>query len=78
MFLYKIQVLPLGSILGHGRYKDELIQALSGWDISEGVTSTLEKRFDQSTRLGVCHLIPIGLFHDDQVLWQGLKARVGQ
>ena len=42
------------------------------------LTGTLEKGFDQSTCLGVCHLIPMGLFHDDQVLWQGLKARVGQ
>ena len=29
VFLYKIWVSPLGSILGHGRYKDELIRALS-------------------------------------------------
>jgi len=34
MFLYKIQVSPLESILGHGRYKDELIQALSQGGIS--------------------------------------------
>jgi len=34
MFLYKIQVSPLGSILGHGRYKDELIRALSQGGIS--------------------------------------------
>jgi len=54
------------------------LSSLSGWDIPEGVTGTLEKRFDQSTHLGVCHLIPMGLFHDDQVLWQGLKARVRQ
>jgi len=54
------------------------LSSLSGWDIPEGVTGTLEKGFDQSTHLGVCHPIPMGLFHDDQVLWQGLKARVGQ
>jgi len=54
------------------------LSSLSGWDIPESVTSTLEKGFDQSTHLGVHHLIPMGLFHDNQVLWQGLKARVGQ
>jgi len=41
------------------------------WDISERVISTLEKRFDQSTHLGVYHLIPMRLF---QVLWQGPKV----
>jgi len=49
-----------------------------GWDIPEVVTGALKKGFDQSTYLGVCHLIPMGLFHDNQVLWQRLKARVGQ
>jgi len=34
VFLYKIQVSPLGSILGHGRYKDELIRDLSQGGIS--------------------------------------------
>ena len=52
--------------------------SFSGQDIPEGVTSTLEKEFDQSTYLGVCYLIPMGLFHDNQVLWQGLKVRMGQ
>jgi len=59
----------------HGRYKDK---PLSQGGISLGVTGTLEKGFDQSICLGVCHLIPMGLFHDNQVLWQRLKARVGQ
>ena len=49
-----------------------------GWDIPEAVTGILEKGFDQSTCLGVRHLIPMELFHDNQVLWQRLKARVGQ
>jgi len=50
---------------------------LSQWDIPEGVTGILEKGFGQSTHLGVCHLIPMELFHDNQVLWWGLKARMG-
>jgi len=54
------------------------LSSLSGWDIPEGVTGILEKGFDQSTHLGVYYLIPMGLFHNDQVLWQGLKARVRQ
>ena len=70
MICYKIQVSPLGSILGHGRYKDELIQALSQGGISLR-ESLLEKGFDQSTHLGVCHLIPMGLFHDNQFYGRG-------
>ena len=34
VFLYRIQVSPLESILGHGRYKDELIWVLSQGRIS--------------------------------------------
>jgi len=44
MFLYKIWVLPLESILGHGRYKDELIQALSKDGISLKESLVLLKR----------------------------------
>ena len=80
MFLYKIWVSPLESILGHGRYKDELIQALSQDGISLKESLVLLKR-DLTrvlTHLSVRHLILIELFHNDQVLWQRLKARVGQ
>ena len=44
MFLYKIWVSPLESILEHGRYKDELIQALSQDGISLKESLVLLKR----------------------------------